>query len=92
MATTAVSSCYSLTSSILVVYESTSYITNDMVTAFQKIWTNNTTASLSSVLNVVDKALHLSLPSYPNRAACAKGGRADQTASVMGTNGNRQCV
>jgi hypothetical protein len=75
----------------LLVYESASYITNEIVTAFQKLWTNNKTATFSAVFKVADKALHLSLPSYPNRAACAKA-ELINTSSVMGTNGNKQCV
>jgi hypothetical protein len=73
-----------------VLEEGDTYITDAMVDAFQAQWANKT-ATFATVLIKMDKALHMYLPTYANRQVCAAAEQKG-TSSVMGTNGNGQCV
>ena len=69
------------------------YITDHIVDAFQAQWANKT-ATFATVYGLNSewrKALHMYLPTYANRHVCAAAEQIS-TSSVMGTNGNGQCV
>jgi hypothetical protein len=70
------------------------YITDHIVHAFKAQWANKT-ATFATVYGGLNsewrKALHMYLPTYANRHVCAAAEQKG-TSSVMGTNGNGQCV